>query len=146
MNISEFVDSVKISLTDIENVGSLGYVEGISKIILQNLNQLEVCKRPIHCTDAKREIIHIKENNVWEKENDDKSKLVNTIKHIAHKNVLQIRDWKAANPDYRDSECKKNDIYMRIVNESMGACDKEEDAKNYSRIIQKIAKETTIEK
>ena len=147
INIGEFVDSVKISLQDIERVGSLGYVEGISQIILRNLKQLDVCKRPIHCSDVKREIIHIKaKNNVWERESDIKPLLVDTIKHIAHKNVLQIRDWKAANPDYRDSECKKNDIYMRIVNESMGACDKEEDAKNYSRIIQKIAKETTIEK
>ena len=146
MNINEFVDSVKISLKDIENVGSLGYVEGISKIILNNLNQLEVTKRPIHCSDAKREIIHIKENNVWEREGETKPKLTNTIKHIAHKNVLSLRDWKAANPDYRDSECKKNDVYMRIVNESMGACDKELDEKNYQRIIHNIAKETHIAK
>ena len=146
MNISEFVESVKISLTDIEKVGSQGYVEGISNIILQNLSELDVCKRPIHCTDAKREVIHIKEKNTWQRESEEKPVLTDAIKHIAHKNVLSIRDWKEANPDYRDSECKKNDVYMRIVNKSMGACDKVEDAKNYRRIIQKIAKETMIER
>lgn len=144
LNISEFVDSVKISLQDLENVGSLGYVEGITKIILNNLKELDVTKRPIHCTDAKREIIHIKDNNAWEREGDEKPRLTNSIKTIAHKNILTLSEWKEAYPEYKDSECKKNDIFMKIVNESMGACDKNEDERNYSKIIKKIAKETTI--
>ena len=144
MNISEFVEYVKISMEDIEKVGSLGYVEGISNIILQNLRQLDVCKRPIHCTDAKREVIHVKDTNAWQRESEEKPVLTDAIKHIAHKNVLMIRDWKQANPDYRDSECKKNDVYMRIVHESMGACDKVEDQKNYQKIILKIACETAL--
>ena len=146
MNMSEFIDSVKISLTDIEKVGSLGYVEGISNIILNNLNNLDITKRPIHCSDIKREIIHIKDKNKWKREDDEKPVLTDAIKHIAHKNILSLRNWKEANPDYRNSECKKNDVYMRIVNQSMGACDKEEDTKNYHRIIQKIARETIIAK
>jgi hypothetical protein len=146
LNISEFVDSVKISLSDIENVGSLGYVEGISKIIIKNLRELDITKRPIHCTDFKREIIHIKDNNEWEREDEDKTKIINSIKTIAHKNILSLSDWKEANPDYKVSDCKKSDVYMKIVNESMGACDKMEDEKNYNKIIQKIAKETTIKR
>ena len=146
LNIREFIDSVKISISDIENVGSVGYVEGISQIILNNLKQLDVTKRPIHCTDLKREIIHIKDNNAWERESEAKPKLIDSIKTIAHKNIRMIPEWKMANPHYKDANNKLNDKYMVIVNESMGACDANEDEKNYNKIIKKIAQETIIGK
>ena len=144
LNINEFVENIKISLTDLENVGNLGYVEGISKIIIQNLKQLDVTKRPIHCTDLKREIIHIKDNNVWERENQEK--LVNAIQTVARKNIRTIPEWKEANPEYNDSDCKKNDLYLQIVNKSVGACDKEGNDRDYEKIIQRVAKEVTIDK
>lgn len=146
MNINDFVEGIKISLTDLENVGSLGYVEGITKIILNNLKQLDITKRPIHCSDIKREIIHIKDNNAWEKEEEEKTKLNNVIKTITNKNIRMLPEWKTANPHYRDTENKLNDTYMKIVNESMGGCNDEKDEKNYNKIIKKIAQETTIEK
>lgn len=146
LNLGEFVENIKISLQDLENVGSLGYVEGISKIIVNNLNNLEVNKRPIHCSDVKREIIHVKDNNVWEKEEEDKMRLVRAIKTITHKNISKLPEWKEENPHYRDSESKLNDKYMNIVNQSMGACDTEGDTRNYGRIIRTIANETKIKR
>ena len=143
LNINEFVDNVQISLQDIENVGSLGYVEGISKIILKNLKQLDVTKRPIHCSDLKREIIHIKDNNVWEKEPEKLKRAIQTISNI---NIKKIPEWKTANPHYKDATNHLNDKYMKIVNESMGACDEYKDEKNYNKIMKIIAQETIIDK
>jgi hypothetical protein len=146
LNITEFIDSLKITYNDLENVGSLGYVEGISKIFMKGLNQLDIYKRPIHCSDLKRETMYIKEQNTWERDNEDKNKLKMVIKNIAHKNTKVIPFWRDANPEAIDINSKKNDQYMKILYESMGPCNNEEDDANYNKIIKKIAKEVTIDK
>jgi hypothetical protein len=146
LNISEFIDSLKISFHDLENVGTLGFVEGISKIFLKGLKQLDITKRPIHCSDLKRETMYIKEQNIWEKDSEDKNKLKMVIKNIAHKNTKVIPFWRDANPTCKDSQSKKNDQYMKILYESMGPCNEEEDNMNYDKIIKKLAKEVTIDK
>ena len=146
LNISEFIDSLKISFHDLENVGTLGFVEGISKIFLKGLKQLDITKRPIHCSDLKRETMYIKEQNIWEKDSEDKNKLKMVIKNIAHKNTKVIPFWRDANPSCKDSQSKKNDQYMKILYESMGPCNHEEDNMNYDKIIKKLAKEVTIDK
>jgi len=104
MNIMEFVDNVKINLTDLENVGKLGYVDGITNIIVNNLKDLDISKRPVHCSDFKREVVYIKDENKWSKEKD---KFRNAIKHIAHKNVKMIPEWKQKNPTYTLHDGKK---------------------------------------
>ena len=86
MNIMDFVDSIKLQLCDLENVGKLGFVEGISKIIVKNLNSLDETKRPVHCTDTKREVMYVKDEDKWEKENENKQKMRKVIKHVTHKN------------------------------------------------------------
>jgi len=133
-------------MEDIEQVGATGFVEGISRIFLKGLKQLDVCKRPIHCTDLKREVMHVKENNVWEKENDNKAKIIEAIKTIADKNIKTIPEWKLVNPDCRDSASKKSDQYLQIVGQALGACNKEKDQENYEKIIKRVAKEVMIDK
>ena len=108
--------------------------------------QLDIYKRPIHCSDLKREVMHLKENNVWEKEDDDKPKLIQVIKSIADKNIKTIPEWKQENPECRDSTSKKSDQYLQIMGHSLGACDKEKDAHNYHKIIKRVAKEVLIDK
>ena len=142
LNISDFVDSLKLTLTDLENVGSQGFVEGISRIFVKGLKQLDVCKRPIHCSDLKRETMYIKNSDAWEKENEEKQNMRKAIKQIADKNINVISEWKCANPDCKDSESKKNDQYMQIISESIG----EEDDDNYKKIIRSVAKNVVIEK
>jgi hypothetical protein len=93
MNISEFVSSIKVSLSDLENTGKQGYIQGISNIILKNLNELEQSFRPIHCSDSKREVFYIKENDEWQKEYEDKPLLTKAIKVIANENIKQIKHW-----------------------------------------------------
>jgi len=144
LNINDFVNSLQISLSDTERVGTDGFVEGISRIFLNGLKQLDVCKRPIHCSDLKRETMHVKDNNIWIKEEEDTPKIVNAVKLIACKNVKSIPEWKNAYPECRDSESKKSDQYLQILQQSLGACDKEKDQESYLKVAKKIAKATII--
>ena len=146
LNISEFVNSLKLTLEDLENVGEKGFVDGISRIFVNGLKQLDIYKRPIHCSDLKRETMYLKNENVWEKDNDNKENMKKVIKQIANKNIKNIYEWKDKYPDCKYSDSKKNDQYSRIILESMGARTIEEDQVLYEKIIKNIAKETTIDK
>jgi hypothetical protein len=146
LNITEFVESLQPKIEDLENTGRLGYVEGISKIFLNGLEGLDINKRPIHCSDQKRETIYIKDNNIWEKESENREKLKLAIKTVASKNIKQIPIWQKENPDCFDSSSKKNDQYLRIVSNSMNGLTPEETQKNYDKIISKLAKEVVIQK
>ncbi len=146
LNITDFVSSVKVSLSDLENTGRQGYIEGISSIILKHLNNLEQYQRPIHCCDLKREVIYIKDNDKWEKECDEKPILTKAIKVIANENIKKISEWRENNPDCTNSESKKNNLYLKIVSNSMNGSDKEEGQKNITKIISNVAKETLIQK
>jgi len=143
MNITDFVNSLQIQFSDLEKVGELGYAEGISRIFMRGLKALDVCKRPIHCTDLKREIVHIKNNNQWEKEI---SLLQKAIKIITNNNINKITDWKNAHPGCTDGENKLNDKYCKIMYESMGPIDEEQEQRDFSKIIRNIAKCTVIDK
>jgi hypothetical protein len=146
INISEFVDNVKIQLSDLENFGHMGYVEGVSRILINNLKDLDTYSRPIHCSDLKREVLYIKDNNEWTKETDDKPVLKQAIKKIANKNIKQIQTWKDENPGCCNSESKKNDQYMKIVMNSMSGGTSEEQVNNISQIVKNVAKVVAIEK
>jgi hypothetical protein len=104
----------------LENVGKVGFVNGISNIIVKNLKALDVVKRPVHCSDSKREVVYVKDENKWEKEDETKQKLRNAIKYIANKNSRLIPEWKANNPDCIYSDSKKSDQYNKIIVEAMG--------------------------
>ena len=146
INMSDFVSSIKMSLDDLEHTGRNGYIEGISNIIIRNLNKLEQHHRPIHCSDNKREIIYIKDNDKWEKECDDKPILTKAIKVIANQNIKQIKTWQDKHPDCTNSESKKNNLYLKIVSNSMNGLTEEEGHKNINKIISNVAKKTVIDK
>ena len=146
MNISDFVSSIKVSLDDLENTGRRGYIEGISDIILKNLNNLEQHLRPVHCSDSKREVLYIKDNNQWIKENEDKPILKKAVKMIANENIKQIKNWREKYPDCTYADSKKNNLYLKIVSNSMNGLTEEESYKNLNKIISNVAKEVTIDK
>ena len=146
LNISEFVSSIKVELEDLEATGRLGYVEGVSRIINKNLDGLDQTKRPIHCSDAKREILYIKNDDQWIKENENKPIFTKAIRQIANENIKQISEWRKKYPDCTDAESRKNDTYLNIVSNAMSGTTSEEQSKNYEKIITKVAKEVTIEK
>lgn len=143
MNIMDFVKDIKINLNDLEDVGKLGYVEGISNIIIKNLKGLEINKRPVHCSDLKREVLYVKDEDHWSKE---KEKMNYAIKHIAHKNIQMLPEWKEQNPAYSLNDGHKNDQFMQIVNESMGGSDKKEEQVYQEKIISKVAKHVVVDK
>ena len=145
MNIMDFVDSLKLQLSDLENVGKLGFVEGISNIIVKNLQALDIHKRPVHCSDSKREVMYIKDEDKWEKENEKKLKLRKAIKRIANKNSRLLPEFKKKHPDCGKSESKYSDQYNKLIIEAMGGSGNE-DYDNENKIIKKIAKEVTINK
>jgi hypothetical protein len=145
MNMMEFVDSIKIQLTDLENVGNLGYVDGISKIIVKNLNSLDETKRPVHCTDSKREVMYVKDEDKWEKENENKQKIRKMIKHVTHKNSKLLKEFKTKYPGCEKSESKFSDKYDKLIIEAMGGKG-DNDLEKEDKIIKKIAKNVTIDK
>ena len=146
MNIMDFVNSLQLKLSDLERVGELGYVKGISHIVVNKLKSLDVCKRPIHCSDLKRETMYVKDENAWEKENGKNEKITKMIKHVAHKNQLQINEWRQENPQHKDTESFLCDKFLAIVNQSMGGSTADDDENNYNKIIKNIAKEVIIDK
>jgi hypothetical protein len=141
MNIMDFVDSVKLQLSDLESVGNLGFVDGLSNIIVQNLKALDVTKRPVHCSDSKREVLYVRDENKWEKENEDNLKLKKAIKYIANKNIKLIPEWKDKHPDCIYSHSKDSDKYNKIILESMDNANSHE-----NKIIKHLAKEFCIDR
>jgi hypothetical protein len=147
LNISEFVSSIKMDLEDLETTGKLGYVEGVSRIINKNLHDLDQTKRPIHCSDVKREVLYIKnDDDQWVKENDCKPVLTKAIKQVARENIKQISEWRSKHPDCNDPDSRSNDLYLNIVSNAMSGGSSDEQSKNYEKIITNVAKEVTIEK
>ena len=144
MNIMDFVDSIKLQLSDLEGVGELGYVEGISNIIVKNLKELDVTQRPVHCTDKKRETMYVKDENKWEKD-DEKQKLHKVIRKVTCKNQNLIPKFKETHPDYNKYHSKFSDQYNKIIVESMGGPG-DNDYEKEEKIIKNISKQVFIEK
>ena len=145
MNIMDFVDSIKLQLSDLEKVGELGYVDGISNIIVKNLKALDVTQRPVHCTDKKREVLYVKDENKWEKESESKEKIHKVIKKVALKNQRMIPKFKEEHPDCGKSTSKFSDQYNKIIMEAMGGLGNNDKEKE-ERIIKNISKQVTLDK
>jgi hypothetical protein len=145
MNITEFVDSLKLQLSDLENVGRLGYVEGISNIIVQNLNSLDETKRPIHCTDKKREVLYVKDEDRWGKENNENKKIRKAIQTIANKNTRLLPEYKTKHVNINNKNDISNDQYNKLLIEVMGGPG-DNDKEKENKIIKKIVKNVMIDK
>ena len=145
MNIMDFVDSLQLQLSDLESIGQLGFVDGLSSIIIKHLKALDVTMRPVHCSDSKRESVYVKHDNKWEKDDETKSKLRKAVKYIAHKNTKLIPQWKAKYPDFMDSTSKHSDQYNNLVIEVLGGDDLDSSV-NENKIIRRIAREMVIDK
>jgi hypothetical protein len=144
MNIMDFVDSIKLQLSDLEKVGELGYVEGISNIIVKNLKELDVTQRPVHCTDKKRETMYVKDENKWEKD-EEKQKLHKVVRRITCKNQRLISKFKEIHPDCNKYHSKFSDQYNKIIVESMGGSG-DNDFEKEEKIIKNISKQVFIDK
>jgi hypothetical protein len=144
-NITDFINGIDVGFKDFENFGRLGYVGSINNILIRELKGLDVYKRPIHCSDLKREVIHVKDNNTWVKD-EDKKHMKRAIKLIEHKNIKLVPGWLKANPKADDISTKKHEEYMKILDNSMGEMKDEDNERNYEKIIKNVAKEILIDK
>jgi hypothetical protein len=144
MNITDFVESIKLQLSDLERVGEIGYVEGISNIIVKNLKDLDVTQRPVHCTDQKRETMYVKDEDKWEKDEEQK-KMHKLVRKVADKNARMVPKFKEAHPDCGKSASRFSDQYNKIIMEAMGGRG-DNDFEKEEKIIKKVSKEVTVEK
>jgi hypothetical protein len=140
----DFVDSFTLQLSDLESVSQQGYVDGISTIIVKKLNEMDIHKRPIHCSDAKREIMYVKDENKWAKEEPGYAKLRKAIKYISKKNSDLLGKWSEAHPASKNITTQTNTEYMQMIVQAMGG--RGEIGENENKIIKKIARTVLIEK
>jgi len=144
MNLTDFVNSMMLQFSDLEELGELGYVEGISRQMVRKLNEMDVYKRPIHCSDLKRETMYVRDDDVWEKETELYDKLRKAIKYITKKNGDLMIPWRDAHPQCMNLQHPLNDKYLGIMNQAMGGPG--EFAESENKIIKKISKCVTINK
>ena len=144
LNLEDFVSSLEVKLSDLEETAKKGYTEGVSRIFINGLNELDENKRPIHCSDLKREVLYIKNNDEWKKEDASKKEIKNAIKRVSKKNMRQINEWQKKYPRYKDPESKDNDKYLEMLSGAMGGSTDEEQTKNMDKIIRKITREVVI--
>ena len=146
MNMKDFIKSLELSLPELEKMGELGFAEGMSRVFVNRLNNLDITKRPIHCSDLKREIIHIKDDNKWERDNANLDRLRKIIKQLTHKNILRVDDWKKANPGCTEYNSRKNDQYLKLNMEAIGPVDDDVVKRDFGKIIRRVAENTAIDK
>ena len=141
MNMSDFINSIELKISDLENIGKLGYVEGMSSIIIKQLNDTDMYKRPVHCSDAKRETMYVKEENKWERDNSETKQMIKAVRGVDKKNYKMLTSWKNTNPKCVDSKSNECDKYMKIMSKVMDG-----DIENVNKVIKKVAKEVVIDK
>ena len=147
LNINEFIENIKVTNADLEETARLGYSGGISRIFINELNSMDITKKPIHCSDAKRETIYIKENNVWEKDDDNKTRLIKAVKQAARKNYMHIFEWEKDFPQYKkDPDSKLGKLYNKIVSNSMSGSSDSEQIDNVNKIVKIIIRNSIIDK
>jgi hypothetical protein len=146
LNLADFVSSLQVNLKDLEETAKFGYTQGVSRIFINGLNELEVNMRPIHCSDAKRETLYIKNNDEWTKEDAEKTNITKAIKKVSNKNTQLIFEWQKKYPEYKDPESKQNDKYQEMIFTAMGGSTDDEQSNNLEKIIRNITKEVIIDK
>lgn len=146
MNIEDFINTLELCPFDVAETGRLGYVEGISRIFMNKLNQLDIYNRPLHCTDLKRETLYIKEDNKWEKDNEQKDKLQSIVEQIANKNYEQLPIWQQQNPNHLVANSTECELFMDIACNILGGGNEQESSKFRNRIMRNVMKEVTVSK
>ena len=146
LNMREFIDTLQINTDSVEYTGTHGYVNGITKIFMDGLNQLEIHERPIHCTDLKRETFYIKEENKWEKDTENNTRFKQALDTVVNRNMAQVRHWEDENPRCKIPETDEYEFYFVIARQSLGGGDHAVTARNNDRILRAIAGHVYLDK
>ena len=140
-NITDYIDTIELQLEDLEQTGKIGYTDGITKIISDRIRETSITKRPFHCTDGKREIVYVKDNDVWEKEQSDKPRMRKMITNVIHKNLQQLIKWHEKYPECIDTTNNMSNQYLNIMIEANGGLERE---KKEDQILKNVLKEALI--
>ena len=146
INMSDFIDSLEINTKSLERTGTHGYVHGISKIFMDGIRKLKVQERPIHCTDLKREVLYIKDNDTWTKDTEDNKNFKKALATVVHRNMIQIVKWEEENPETSNPESKTYEFYFELARQSMGGGDQDVTDRNNDKILKAIAHEVHIDR
>ena len=141
MNMSDFASSITLNVSDLDDFGRVGYVEGMSNLFINTLKETDVCKRPIHCSDARRETLYVKDADKWEREGPENTTITNAVRVVEHKNIVLVNEWAKQNPRCEDSRTAENAQY---INMSRAVLDG--DDRNIAKVIKRVAKAVVIEK
>jgi len=141
MNMKEFIDNIKVTFEELLTIGNTGFVNGVSDIFIKRLKDMDITKRPIHCTDLKRETIYLKEDNEWNKDENENENLKNAIEKVEYKNFSSLNEWCEENPETRISSSDKGELYMKIFEKTL-----EGDDKTREKVVKNITKKITIDK
>ena len=146
VNLVDFLDSLKVQVEDLEKTGQLGYVDGISRIFLNGLKDMDVCMRPIHCSDLKRETVYVKDENKWDKDDPEKTKLKHAVQRVAQKNLAQIRPWLEQNPACKDTKSPESETFVQLSHNAIGGCSTAETDRLEEKIMKNILREVVLDK
>lgn len=146
ININDFIKNIEIQLKEIENIGNNGYVSGITDIIVSRLKQLDVTKRPVHCTDLKRETLYIKDEDTWNKDTNDNIKMRNMVTSVAKKSYKTIPKWREENPECQDPENDKYSFCINMMRNTLGELDETQQTKIDDKVIKNVAKLVVVDK
>ena len=141
MNITDFASSIHLKVSDLDDFGRMGYVEGMSKLFIDSLRETDVCKRPIHCSDAKRETLYVKDDDKWQREDAVNTKITNAVRVVEHKNIVLVNEWAKQNPKCENSSTKENAQYITMSRAVLDG-----DDNNIAKVIKLVAKEVVIDK
>jgi hypothetical protein len=146
LNIDDFMDSLQLTVEDLEQTGELGFVQGMTRIFLKGLEDLDITMRPFHCTDIKRETVYIKDQDKWEKETTEKKLMKQALNQVVRKNLKMIHVWRENHPDYLRSNTKDNDEYNKISVSSLGSAYDDEQLRMDEKIIRNVLKEVILDR
>ena len=141
MNMSDFIKTIEVDSEDMENVGRHGFVKGVSNILINNLEKTDIRKRPIHCSDGKRDVLYIKDDDKWERDSINSTKLINAVKAVDHKNYMMFNEWAKQHPECLNSFTPANDTYMKLAR----AADDNQD-ENVAKVIKRVIQHVVIDK
>jgi len=146
INMSDFLANMTLDMEDLTETGRLGYVGGISRILVNKLQELDIYKRPLHCTDLKRETLYIRDNDVWEKENNSKETMKKLVNKVANKNCKTMRQWTQEHPNYTEMDTPENQEFMKLSDAILGGFGEQESKLFRDKVIRSVIKEVMINK
>jgi len=144
MSIQSFMENLQLGKKELEHMGDVGYLNGMIDIFNNTIGNMDVYKRPLHCTDLKREVLYFKQGNDWEKDSEDKKHLKKLIKNVESKNYDNLQEWQKDHPGSLQCDSRDSEHYMKIATEALGGADSNKDSIYLTKIMKHIVKDVHV--